>query len=97
MEGEILGGSEAADLSLISLLLRADFVVQLVIVVLLAASVWSWAIIVDKFRRMRRLTEDGDKFEEAFWSGGSLEDLYEKVGTTISDPMTLLFASAIFI
>ena len=93
MEGELLGGT-AADLSLLTLFLRADLVVQLVLVVLLAASVWSWAIIVEKFRRMRRLTEDGDRFEEAFWSGGSLEDLYEKVGATPGDPMTLLFAAA---
>jgi biopolymer transport protein TolQ len=94
MQGELLGGAGAADLSLISLFLRADLVVQLVLVVLLAASVWSWAIIVEKFRRMRRLSEEGDRFEEAFWSGGSLEDLYEKVGATPADPMTLLFASA---
>jgi biopolymer transport protein TolQ len=94
MEGEILGGSGTADLSLISLFLRADFVVQLVLMILLAASIWSWAIIVEKFRRMRRLSEEGDRFEEAFWSGGSLEDLYEKLGTTPTDPITLLFASA---
>jgi biopolymer transport protein TolQ len=79
MEGEILGGSGTADLSLISLFLRADFVVQLVLMILLAASIWSWAIIVEKFRRMRRLSEEGDRFEEAFWSGGSLEDLYDLI------------------
>ncbi len=94
MEGEVLGAAANSDLSLISLFWRADLIVQLVLVLLLGASVWSWAIIVEKFRRMRRLADDADHFEKAFWSGGSLEDLYERVGANPGDPMTLLFASA---
>ena len=81
-------------LSLIALFLRADFIVKVVILSLLLASIWSWAIIVDKFMRMRRLGGDADRFENEFWSGGSLEELYERVGAQPTDPMTLLFASA---
>ena len=98
MQNEIaataLTGSAIDDLSMIGLFLRADIVVQLVLLVLLVASIWSWAIIVDKYLRMRRLYEDADRFEESFWSGGSLEELYERIGSHPSDPMSLLFASA---
>ena len=79
---------------MIGLFLRADLVVKLVLMILLLASVWSWAIIVDKYMRMRRLYEEADRFEDSFWSGGSLEDLFERIGGAPSDPMSLLFASA---
>ena len=92
--GTQLSGSISDDLSLIGLFLRADFVVKVVLFALLGASVWCWAIIVDKFVRMRRLGGDADRFEDAFWSGGSLEELYERVGAHPTDPMTLLFAAA---
>ncbi len=89
-----LAGTVSDDLSLIGLFWRADLIVKVVLIALLGASVWCWAIIVDKFVRMRRLGGEADRFEDAFWSGGSLEELYERVGTTPRDPMTLLFAAA---
>jgi biopolymer transport protein TolQ len=89
-----LAGSVGDDLSLIGLFWRADLIVKLVLVALLGASIWCWAIIVDKFVRMRRLGGEADRFEDAFWSGGSLEELYERVGAAPRDPMTLLFAAA---
>lgn len=94
VDAAALAGSVDGDLSMIGLFLRADLVVKLVLLVLLVASVWSWAIIVDKVMRMRRLWEDADRFEEAFWSGGSLEDLFERIGNTPGDPMSSLFAAA---
>ena len=94
VDAALLAGSVTDDMSMIGLFLRADIVVKLVLLVLLVASVWSWAIIVDKYLRMRRLYEDADQFEEAFWSGGSLEELYERIGSHPGDPMSLLFASA---
>ena len=91
----VLAGSVAdADLSIIGLMLRADVIVKIVIVVLLLASVWSWAIIIEKFTRFRRLATESDNFEEAFWSGGSLEDLYDRVGEQPGSPVALLFAAA---
>lgn len=82
------------DFSMIGLFLRADIVVKLVLFTLLFASIWSWAIIVDKYFRIKKLHDGADKFEDSFWSGGSLEDLYDEVGDQPSDPMTLLFSSA---
>ncbi len=94
MGAEVLSGSVSDDMSMIALFWRADFVVKLVMLALVGASIWCWAIIVDKFVRMRRLGGEADRFEDQFWSGGSLEELYERIGSAPRDPMTLLFASA---
>ena len=74
------GSREAADLSIMNLFWRAHWVVKAVMVALLAASVWSWAIIIEKFWRMQNLERRALKFEDAFWSGSSLDELYERMG-----------------
>ncbi len=89
-----LGGSVAIDLSIWGLFLQADFIVQLVIVLLLLASFWCWAIIFEKWRRIRRLSDDARRFEESFWSGGSLDELYERIGSRPGDPMSAIFVAA---
>ena len=76
-----------------ALFLQADWIVKAVLVVLMLASIWSWAIIFDKVRRLRRLGALGDEFEDSFWSGGSLDELYVEVGDQAPDPMTALFVS----
>ena len=94
VEAAALAGSVAADLSLWSLVLRADIVVKIVMLVLIGASVWSWAIIFEKFLRFRRLSEQADRFEAEFWSGGSLEELFDSQAQSPNHPMAVLFASA---
>ena len=89
-----LGGTIAHDLSIISLFMQADLIVKIVLFILLAASFWSWAVIFDKFMRLRRLSRDAESFEESFWSGGSLDDLYDRIGTRPLDPMSAVFAAA---
>jgi biopolymer transport protein TolQ len=90
----LVGSTDVADLSVWGLFLRAHWVVKGVMVMLFFASIWTWAIIVDKAWRLRRLESRALKFEDAFWSGGSLDDLYERVGQRPSDPMTAVFSSA---
>ena len=95
IESVTLGGSAAAyDMSIWGLFIRADLVVKLTMLVLLLASFWCWAIIFEKIMRMRRLAAAAADFEDAFWSGGSLEDLYDRIGTRPKDPMESLFAAA---
>jgi biopolymer transport protein TolQ len=99
MEPEIIaqGGQLAVgahDYSLVALFEAADWVVKSVMIMLVIASFWSWAIIIDKFFRFRRLRSKSDKFEDFFWSGKSLEDLYDKLGQRPDHPMALMFASA---
>ena len=76
------------------LLAKADILVYCVMFVLLAASLWSWGIIFAKVLTVRRLVREADKFEESFWSGGSIDDLYDRVGNRPSDPMAATFAAA---
>jgi len=89
-----LAGSVSTDLSVWALFLHADFLVKIVMIVLLLASFWCWAIIFEKMMRLRRLRRQAATFEEAFWSGGSLDDLYDRLGTRPEDPMTAIFIAA---
>ncbi len=77
-----------------ALFLRADIIVKFVMIALLLASFWCWAIIFDKLMKLRQLTTRADQFEEAFWSGGSLEELYDRIGSRPLDPMSSIFVAA---
>jgi biopolymer transport protein TolQ len=98
MQGNIdsvsLGGAVPHDLSIPSLFLQADTIVKIVVILLAIASFWSWAVIFDKVAKLRRLRRDAESFEESFWSGSSLDDLYDRVGTRPMDPMSAVFAAA---
>jgi biopolymer transport protein TolQ len=89
-----LGGAVPHDLSIPSLFLQADTIVKIVVILLAIASFWSWAVIFDKAAKLRRLRRDAESFEETFWSGGSLDDLYDRIGTRPMDPMSAVFAAA---
>ncbi len=84
----------AVDLSILQLFLNAHIVVQLVIVGLLAASVWSWAIIIEKFFLFAKTRKETDKFEQVFWSGQSLDELYQALAQRRNVGMAALFVSA---
>ncbi len=90
----LAGSVEALDLTIWGLFIQADFVVKAVIVMLAIASFWTWAIIFEKWLRMRRLRGLARQFEEAFWSGGSLEELFDRIGNRPPDPMTSVFVAA---
>ena len=70
---------QAIDFSLIALFMSASFVVKIVMIGLLAASIWSWAIIVDKTLLFTRVGREMNRFERIFWSGQSLEELYDSM------------------
>ena len=87
-----LGGS--TDFSLIQLFLRADFVVKSVIVILIAASVFSWALIFEKYRLFKRIEKSTSSFEEKFWKSRSAESFYNTLTNKDKDPMANVFQSA---
>jgi biopolymer transport protein TolQ len=90
-----LGGStEAINLSIWGLFWSAHWIVKLVIVILAAASVWCWTIIFFKLGMLRRLRGRAARFEDSFWSGGSLDDLYDQIGQRPLDPMAAVFSAA---
>ncbi|MBY5267748.1 protein TolQ [Spiribacter salinus] len=68
----------SADLSVTHLILEASFVVQVVMLILLVASVSSWALIFRKIRHLRRADAGAEAFEDTFWSGGNLTDIYSR-------------------
>ncbi len=82
------------DLSLLSLFLQADLVVKTVMVLLLAASVWVWAIVFEKTATLRRVNRAATQFEDRFWSGGSLDELYESEGARPTHPVAAVFGAA---
>jgi biopolymer transport protein TolQ len=94
VESAALAGSIAHDLSVWGLFLQADLVVKIVMILLILASVWCWAIIFEKLTRLRRLWAQAEEFEEAFWSGGSLEDLYDRISSRPGNPMASIFTAA---
>ena len=94
VQSAALAGSVHADMSVWGLFMQADFIVKAVMIGLLLASFWCWAIIFEKIMRMRRLRCQASQFEESFWSGGSLDDLFDRIGSRPVDPMSAIFSSA---
>lgn len=92
--GAPLGGAGTIDMSVYGLFMQADWVVKAVMIALLLASFWSWAIIFEKMLRLRSLKKSAQSFEDTFWSGVSLEDLYDRVGAKPDDPMSSVFSAA---
>lgn len=91
IEATQLAGTMAHDLSIWGLFWQADMIVKAVIIMLAVASVWCWAIILDKLFSIKSLSLRANHFEKSFWSGESLDRLYEKTSQRASDPMTKTF------
>jgi biopolymer transport protein TolQ len=89
-----LDAGPAAELTLFGMFWSAHFVVKAVMLGLLLASVWTWAIIIDKALLFRRVSKAMDRFEEAFWSGQSLEELYRNLSQRATSGMATLFIAA---
>ena len=98
MEADItsqaVGLASNTDFSLVSLFLRADIVVKSVMIILVAFSIYSWAIIFDKIRLFRKINKSAEEFEEKFWKSKSAETFYNNLPATTSDPMAELFKSS---
>jgi len=87
-----LGGS--TDFSLTQLFLRADFVVKSVIIILIAASIYSWALIFEKQRLFKKIEKSTSNFEEKFWKSKSAENFYHNLANKDKDPLSNIFQSA---
>ncbi len=95
MDAEIstqaVGLASSADFSLMNLFLRADIIVKSVIVILIACSIYSWAIIIEKFKLFKKINTSSEEFEEKFWRSKSAETFYNSLPNKIDDPMASLF------
>ena len=86
-------GMAPHDFSVVGLFMQADIVVKVIMLGLILWSVWSLAIMFEKWMRLRTLNARAEKFEDAFWSGGSLDMLYERVAKKVRDPMVATFVA----
>ena len=93
METETLAMAQEIDFSLLALFMRASLTVQLVMILLIVASFWSWAIIVQKFIAYRTARHEASVFDRAFWSGEPLEELFERIGGQPDGASEKIFAS----
>jgi len=88
---QVVGLGGETDFSLIKLFIRADFVVKSVIVVLIAASIFSWALIVDKYKLFKKINLSSDEFEQKFWKSKSAESFYNNIPANSNDPLANIF------
>jgi len=95
MEADIstqaVGLASSADFSLVNLFLRADIIVKSVIILLIACSIYSWAIIIEKVKFFKKINILAEEFEEKFWRSKSAETFYNNLPSNEEDPMTSLF------
>ena len=87
-----LGGN--TDFSLWKLFLRADFVVKFVIILLIASSIFSWALIFDKFKLFKKINKSTEDFEKKFWKAKSAESFNSNLPLSSIDPATIIFKAA---
>lgn len=95
MEADItsqaVGLASNTDFSLWSLFIRADFIVKSVILMLIGCSIYSWAVIIEKFRLFKKINLESEEFEEKFWKSKSAETFYNSLPADLDNPMALLF------
>ena len=91
---QVIGLGGTTDFSLWKLFLRADFVVKFVIILLIAASIFSWALIFDKFKLFKKINKSIEDFEKKFWKAKSAESFNNSLPANSQDPAILIFKSA---
>ena len=97
MEADIASqtvGLSSTDFSILNLFLRADIIVKSVIILLIGASIYSWAIIYDKYKLFKKINKTSDEFEEKFWKSKSAETFLSNLPANIDDPMAKIFKSS---
>ena len=95
MEADItsqaVGLASSADFSILNLFLRADLIVKSVIIILIVASIYSWAVIIEKYRLFKKINKSSEEFENKFWKSRSAESFYNNLPENIDDPMANVF------
>ena len=98
MEADItsqaVGLASNTDFSIVKLFIRADIIVKSVIILLIASSIYSWAIIFDKYKLFKKINKSTDEFEEKFWKSRSAETFYNNLPSNINDPMANVFKNS---
>ena len=91
---QVVGLGGTTDFSLMQLFLRADIIVKSVIILLIAASVYSWALIFEKYKLFKKIEKSTTNFEDKFWKSRSAESFYNSLTNKDKDPVATVFQSA---
>jgi len=91
ISSQAVGLASSADFSILNLFLRADIIVKSVIIILIVASIYSWAIIIEKYRLFKKINKSSEEFENKFWKSRSAESYYNNLPENIDDPMANVF------
>jgi|TARA_B100000131_G_scaffold1502_1_gene1581 biopolymer transport protein TolQ len=91
ISSQAVGLASSADFSILNLFIRADIIVKSVIIILIAASIYSWAIIIEKYRLFKKINKSSEEFENKFWKSRSAESFYNSLPQNIDDPMANVF------
>ena len=95
MEADItsqaVGLASSADFSILNLFIRADVIVKSVIIILIASSIYSWAIIIEKYKLFKKINKSSEEFENKFWKSRSAESFYNNLPDKMDDPMANVF------
>ena len=94
ISSQAVGLASSADFSLMNLFIRADIIVKSVIIILIACSVYSWAVIIEKFKLFKKINQSSEEFETKFWNSKSAESFYNNLPGNIKDPMAIIFKDA---
>jgi len=94
ISSQAVGLASNTDFSLLSLFIRADIIVKSVIIILIVCSIYSWAVIIEKFRLFKKINQTTEEFETKFWNSKSAETFYNNLPGNIEDPMALVFKDA---
>ena len=98
ISSQAVGLASSADFSLINLFIRADIIVKSVIIILIACSIYSWAVIIEKYKLFKKINQSTEEFETKFWNSKSAETFYNSLPATTEDPMAIflkIFATSI--
>ncbi|MDC0200666.1 protein TolQ [Candidatus Pelagibacter sp.] len=91
ISSQAVGLASSADFSIFNLFIRADIIVKSVIIILIASSIYSWAIIIEKYRLFKKINKSSEEFENKFWKSRSAESFYNNLPENIDDPMANVF------
>ena len=91
ISSQAVGLASSADFSILNLFLRADIIVKSVIIILIASSIYSWAIIIEKYRLFKKINQSSEEFENKFWKSRSAESFYNNLPEKMDDPMANVF------
>ena len=98
MEADIItqavGLASSADFSIVNMFIRADIIIKTVIILLLASSVYSWAVIFEKIKLFKKINMSSEEFQNKFWKSKSAETFYNSLPTNIDDPMATVFKNS---